>query len=235
VGQAARAVSGLVARRIVPATLELIDGDCLAAVARYLKTDDLAPPGTGAMLLIEVDGPPATLDVEADAVVAACVEAGATAHDRAPDGPKRDELWRIRRELSPALKTIATFKLNNDVVVPKARVPQLFTLIERLRAESGLPIPAFGHAGDGNIHVNILVPEPVDDEKVTRARAAERALFDGVLALEGSITGEHGIGLTKAKYLPLEVGPSEIALMKRVKAAFDPHGILNPGKIFPEE
>ena len=87
------------------------------------------------MLLIEVDGEAANLDAEADAVVAACVDAGATARDRAPDGPKRDELWRIRRELSPALKTIATFKLNNDVVVPRARVPQLFALIERLRAE----------------------------------------------------------------------------------------------------
>ena len=151
-----------------------------------------------------------------------------------PTVPRRDELWRIRRELSPALKTIATFKLNNDVVVPRARVPQLFALVERLRADSGLPIPAFGHAGDGNIHVNIMVPDPSDTEKVRRAREAERALFEGVRALEGSITGEHGIGLTKAKYLPLEVGPAEIALMKRVKAAFDPNGILNPGKMFPE-
>ena len=235
VAHAAEAVSGLVRRRIVPATLELIDGECLAAVARYLETDDLAPPGTGAMLLIDVDGVPESLAREADLVVAACVEAGASAHDRAPDGPGRDELWRIRRELSPALKTISTFKLNNDVVVPRARVPKLFALIGRLRAESGLPIPAFGHAGDGNIHVNIMVPDPSDAAAVERARRAERALFEGVLALEGSITGEHGIGLTKAKYLPLEVGAAEIALMKRVKAAFDPNGILNPGKIFPED
>jgi glycolate oxidase len=234
VAGAAQAVSGLVRRRIVPATLELIDGECLAAVARHLATNDLAPPGTGAMLLIDVDGAAGTLEADADAVVAACLDAGATAHDRAPDGPQRDELWRIRRELSPALKTIATFKLNNDVVVPRARVPHLFALVERLRAETGLPIPAFGHAGDGNIHVNIMVPDAGDAEKVRRAREAERALFEGVLALEGSITGEHGIGLTKAKYLPLEVGPVEIALMKRLKAAFDPNGILNPGKMFPE-
>jgi glycolate oxidase len=235
VTEAARTVTELVRRRVVPAALELIDGVCLAAVSRYLNTERLAPPGTGAMLLIDLDGDAASLDAEASSVEAACAAAGATRHDRAGDGPERDELWRVRRELSPALKTIATFKLNNDVVVPRARIPALFELIAGLRAATGLPIPAFGHAGDGNIHVNIMVPEPLDEERVRRARWAERALFEGVLALEGAITGEHGIGLAKASYLPLELGREEIALMKRLKRAFDPEGILNPGKIFPED
>jgi len=110
-------------------------------------------------------------------------------------------------------------------------VPDLFALVARLKTAFGVRIPCFGHAGDGNIHVNIMVGEGAADAR--RARSAERALFDGVLALEGSISGEHGIGIAKSAYLGLELTPETIALMKRVKAAFDPAGILNPGKIFP--
>ena len=105
-------------------------------------------------------------------------------------------------------------------------------LVERLRATHRLRIPCFGHAGDGNIHVHIMV-SPEDADEVARARRAVAELFEGVVALEGSISGEHGIGFSKAPYIGLELSPEVIALSKRVKAAFDPHGILNPGKIFP--
>jgi FAD/FMN-containing dehydrogenase len=125
-------------------------------------------------------------------------------------------------------------KFNHDVVVPKARVPQLFELIEDLRRRFRLLIPSFGHAGDGNIHVNIMV-SPDDADEVRRAHEAEKVLFEGVVALEGAISGEHGIGFAKAAYLGLNLSPDVIALMKRVKVAFDPHGILNPGKMFPDE
>jgi glycolate oxidase len=153
---------------------------------------------------------------------------------RARDDAEREELWRVRRELSPSLKVLSPLKFNHDVVVPKARIPELFELVERLRRESGLRIPCFGHVGDGNIHVNVIVdPDSLDEQE--RGHRAERALFEGVVALEGSISGEHGIGFAKAKYLGIELTPDEIALMKRVKRAFDPNGILNPGKIFPDE
>jgi glycolate oxidase len=226
------AVTGIVRARVVPAAVELIDGDSLEAVAEYLKTRSLAPEGTAAILLVEVDGTPAAVAEEATRVERAVVEAGATEVLHAREPADRDELWRVRRELSFSLRTVAPLKINHDVVVPKGRIPLLFELVRRLRANHGLRIPCFGHAGDGNIHVNIMV-DPADNEALQRARVAERELFEGVVALEGSISGEHGIGFSKARFLPLELSPDEIALMKRVKAAFDPHGILNPGKIFP--
>ena len=161
----------------------------------------------------------------------ACRASGATDVRRARDESERQEVWRARRELSYALRTVGAWKYNHDIVVPKGRIPELFVLVDRLRAESGLLIPAFGHVGDGNIHVNIMV-DATDAETNARVRVAEQALFEGVVALEGSVTGEHGIGFSKAKYLPLEVSPQTIAVMKRVKQAFDPKGLLNPGKIF---
>ena len=138
----------------------------------------------------------------------------------------------MRREISPSLKMITPLKFNHDVVVPKARIPQLFELVDDLKRRFRLRIPCFGHVGDGNIHVNIMVT-PDDADEIARAHEAEGVLFRGVVALEGSISGEHGIGFAKAKYLGLELSPETIALMQRVKAAFDPNGILNPGKIFP--
>jgi glycolate oxidase len=230
---AARAVNNVIKARVVPAALELIDGDSLEAVAAYLNVRSLAPQGTAALLLLEVDGIPEAVAEEARRCEQACRDAGATEVLRARDDAEREELWRVRRELSFSLRTITPIKLNHDVVVPKGRIPQLFALVSRLKRDYRLRIPSFGHAGDGNIHVNIMVT-PGDDDEMRRAHEAERVLFEGVVALEGSISGEHGIGFAKAKYLPLELDAETIAIMKSVKRAFDPLGLLNPGKIFPE-
>jgi glycolate oxidase len=226
------AVTNIIRARVVPAALELIDGDSLEAVARNLSVRSLAPEGTAALLLLEVDGIAEAIEEEAARVEHACRAAGATEVLRARDEPERQELWRVRRELSLSLKMIASLKFNHDVVVPKGRIPELFALVADIRARFGLRIPCFGHAGDGNIHVNIMVDKD-DAGAIARAHEAEEMLFAGVVALEGSISGEHGIGFAKARFLPLELSGDEIALMKRVKQAFDPHGILNPGKIFP--
>ena len=230
---AADAVTRVIAHRVIPASLELIDEDSLEAVARYLNVRSLAPAGTAGLLLIEVDGLTEAVVEEAARCERACSEAGATEILRAKDEAERQELWRIRRELSPSLKTVSPIKFNHDVVVPKARIPELFGLVRRLKEEFRLRIPCFGHAGDGNIHVNIMVT-PDDNDEMRRAHEAERALFEGVVAFEGSISGEHGIGFAKAKFLPTELSAETIAIMKRVKQAFDPDGLLNPGKIFPE-
>jgi glycolate oxidase len=228
---AVRAVTELLRRRVVPVTLELMDADSLQAVVDYVG-ERLAPDGAGALLLLEVDGFPEAVEAEAHRVEEACRVVGALEVLRAASDRDREALWRVRRETSYALRTIAGLKLNNDVVVPRGRVPELMALVERLRSTHRLRIPCFGHAGDGNIHVNIMV-SPEDAAEVARARQAVGELFEGVVALEGSISGEHGIGFAKAPYIGLELSPDVIALSKRVKAAFDPHGILNPGKIFP--
>jgi glycolate oxidase len=232
VESAVDAVTEMIRARVVPAALELIDGESLEAVARYLQVRSLAPAGTGALLLVDVDGVPAAVAEEAERVAAACSRAGATEILRARDDAERQELWRVRREISHSLKLVAPLKFNHDVVVPKGRIPGLLALVRRLRQDYRLRIPCFGHAGDGNIHVNMMVM-PEDADEIARAHEAERVLFEGVVALEGSISGEHGIGFSKAPFLPIELSAEEIALMKRVKQAFDPQGLLNPGKIFP--
>jgi glycolate dehydrogenase FAD-linked subunit len=229
---ASAAVDALLRARIVPATIEIVDRACLEAVAAYVGRP-LAPEGTGALLLIDVDGVAGAVGEESVRVVDACRSAGATEVLQAATGTERDELWRVRRELSASLKVIARLKINHDVVVPRGKVPELFDLVEQLSARYRLRIPSFGHAGDGNIHVNFMV-DPDDPGEVSRAHVAERELFERVVAFEGSISGEHGIGFAKAPFLGIELSPDEIALMKRVKHAFDPRGILNPGKIFPD-
>ena len=221
----------MIRRRVVPAALELVDADSLAAIRDHLQ-QDVVPAGTGAVLIVECDGMQAAVDEEIDRVADACRDAGAMRVSLAANDEDRDRLWNVRRMLSGALKATGLLKINHDVVVPRGRVPELFAVIDELRHAHRLRIAAFGHAGDGNIHVNLMVDRG-DAPQRARAREAERTLFEQVVALGGSISGEHGIGFAKAPYIGIELSPDVVALMKRVKAAFDPNGILNPGKIFP--
>jgi glycolate oxidase len=225
------AVTELIRRRVVPAAVELIDGDSLAAIEANLGGGMVAP-GTPAALIVEVDGTARGVEEELDRVVDACRAVGAKEISRAKNEAERDTIWSLRRQTSVALKKMGLIKINHDVVVPRGRVPELFDVIAEMKKAYDLRVASFGHAGDGNIHVNLLIT-PGDAEEAARAKQAERFLFTRVVALEGSISGEHGIGFAKAAYLPIELSAEEIALMKRVKAAFDPNGILNPGKIFP--
>jgi glycolate oxidase len=225
------AVTALIERRVVPAAVELVDAESLRVVRDRLG-EELAPPAAGAMLIVESDGMQAAVDEEIEQVVQACRGVGAMRVSLAADGEERERVWNARRLISLALRATGLLKINHDVVVPRGRIPELFGVIDELREAYGLTIAAFGHAGDGNIHVNLMVDRANAEERA-RAKEAERVLFERVVALEGSISGEHGIGFAKAPYIGIELSPDVIALMKRVKAAFDPNGILNPGKIFP--
>ena len=231
VRSAVGAVTALIQRRVVPATVELIDEQALRAIREYLGRE-IAPPGAGAVLIVEADGTPAAVADEIERVKDACRESGASQLTLAADDEERERLWSARRLISIALRETGLLKINHDVVVPRGRVPELFDAVEEIRQTHHLKIVAFGHAGDGNIHVNIMVDRQ-DAAERARASAAERVLFERVVALEGSISGEHGIGFAKAPYIGIELSDTEIALMKGLKAVFDPHGILNPGKIFP--
>jgi glycolate oxidase len=224
-------VSAVIRAGAVPAALELVDEPSLRAVEAYVG-ESLVPPGARALVVIECDGMPAGVEDEVDRVQAAIAQAGAVSVVRARDEAERERVWFVRRQLSFSLRATGAYKINHDVVVPRGRVPALFDEVERLRGSYGLTIACFGHAGDGNIHVNILIDQRDPDQRA-RASRAERELFARVVALEGSISGEHGIGFTKATHLDLELSPEVQALMQRVKAAFDPAGVLNPGKIFP--
>ena len=223
---AAKAASAIIASGVLPRALEFVDQAALRAVEGYLKED--LSHGAAAMLLVEVDGPAECTARDADRIAKIMVQGGATRVDRAGSELERERLWKARRSISPALYTIKPKKLNEDIVVPRSRIADSLREIAAIAARHGLLIVNFGHAGDGNIHTNIMF----DEADLPKAEAAVKEIFAAVLRLGGSITGEHGIGLSKAAYLPMELGPETIAAMKRIKNALDPNNILNPGKIF---
>jgi glycolate oxidase len=181
------------------------------------------------MLLLEIDGDEGNVETQAQRVLDACDQAGALEGLVAQSSSQRDRLWAARRDMSHTLRRLAKHKLSEDIVVPRTRLPELFERIKRISEQRQLQMPAYGHAGDGNIHVNFLWDTP--DQK-HRVDGAIEDLFKATLELGGTLSGEHGIGVLKAPYLELEQSQELIALQQNLKAVFDPHGLLNPGKIF---
>jgi D-lactate dehydrogenase len=229
VGSAAAAVARLMAQPVTPSMLEFMDGECVR-LAREVGGADI--PAAGALLMIEADGEAAVLDAAVAALTAAAQGPGCLEVTAAPDEAAREQLWAARKALSPALRTIAPGKINEDVVVPVSRIPELVAAVRATAETQSLPILCFGHAGNGNLHVNILY-DPADADQVARADAALEAVFDAVIALDGQVSGEHGIGLAKRELLARALSPPALALMRAIKAQFDPDGILNPGKVLP--
>ncbi len=227
---AARAVSAVMAQPVTPCALEFMDGTAIAMVREF---SDLALPAeVGALLMMEVDGPEHCIAESAAAVAEAARVDGALAVDVAATREEVALLWQTRKALSPALRNVAPKKINEDVVVPVSRIPDLIEALERLSRESGVTIVNFGHAGNGNIHVNLLT-DPDDPERMAAAHRCLDELFRLVLELGGTLSGEHGVGLEKRDFVDREIDGVTLDLMRGVKALFDPAGILNPGKTLP--
>jgi glycolate oxidase len=232
VNSAARAVSSMIQRKNIPSILEFMDRQCLECVKDEL---DISVPSTAAaMLLIEVDGDVHQVNRDSEKIRLVCEQQGVIRFEIAHGEKQVEKLWAARREVSPSLLKLRPHKINEDVVVPRSRLPELVEYLEKESRECGLPIPAFGHAGDGNIHVNIMLDKDIEKEIEIAERLVER-IFRKVLQMGGTITGEHGIGITKARYLELEIPKPGLSLMARIKKAFDPNNILNPGKIFMQD
>jgi glycolate oxidase len=226
---AADTVSAIIAAKIVPGTLELVDEECIKAVRVY--TGFNVPEGTRALLLIEVDGSAETAQKDSQRVIEICKSNNAFEVEKADTEEEKDSLWAIRRSISPALYAISIGKVSEDICVPRSKVTQMLESIGEISKKFDFRIANFGHAGDGNIHVNILTDPSVPGE-LERAEKAVEEIFGKVIELDGTLSGEHGVGNTKSKYLSLEIGSREMKLMKDIKKLFDPNGILNPGKIF---
>ena len=224
---AGEAVSAIVAAGLVPRCIELLDGTTVGAVrARGVPIAERA----GALLLVEVDGDVRACEEGAEQLGNVVAQHRAIEVLVAQDAAQRDRLWTARREMSPAVRALARFKLAEDVVVPRQRIADLLDLVERTSHTTGVRTLTYGHAGDGNLHVNFLWN---DAEEVPKVERGVEQLFRDVVAMGGTLSGEHGIGLMKSRFLHLEQSQALIDLQLGLKKAFDPKGLLNPGKIFP--
>jgi D-lactate dehydrogenase len=230
VSAAAAAVSRLMAQPVTPCALEFMDAQAIEMIRNYSRAE--LPQGAGALLMIELDGPEAAMETAVAAISAAARGEGLLSLAAAKNKDEAAALWATRKALSPALRNIAPNKLNEDVVVPVSRIPELIDGLEKLSREFGIPIVNFGHAGNGNIHVNLLY-DTQDPQQERNALPCLSKVFDLVLALGGTLSGEHGIGVAKRDYINRAIDPVTLDLMRAIKRQFDPRGILNPDKIFP--
>ncbi len=227
---AAGAIARIMAQPVTPCALEFIDDTGLELVRRHADVD--LPGAAGSLLLIEVDGPDACIEGAVQAIERVARGDGLLEFSVANGPEDVAELWAARKALSPALRSLAPKKINEDIVVPVSRLPELIDGLRRLSEEFDILIVNFGHAGNGNIHTNLLV-DPDDAGALARAERCLDQVFRLVLDLQGSLSGEHGVGIEKRDFVELEIDPVTLQLMRQIKAQFDPNGILNPGKMFP--
>jgi len=225
---AGRAVSRVLAGGVLPATLEFLDATCLESVESFahvgLRTD------AGALLIFGQDGGAEAVERDLERIAAACREEGALEVRVADDPAEADRVLEARRAALPSLSRLAPLTILEDATVPRARIAEMVERIQAIAARHDLRIGTFGHAGDGNLHPTAVL-DPADGDATERAHAAFAEIFAAAIELGGTITGEHGVGLAKLPFLEARLGAAHVALLRRIKAAFDPHGILNPGKL----
>jgi glycolate dehydrogenase FAD-linked subunit len=227
--QAALTVSHIIAARIIPATLEFLDRVTIKCVEDYAKVG--LPLDVEAVLLIEVDGHPVVVEEDAAAIRTICEKHHCSFFQTAATADEALKLATARRVALSALARVKPTTILEDATVPRSSIAAMVKFIQETARKYDLLIGTFGHAGDGNLHPTCLTDERNKDE-ISRAHQAFAEIFDRALDLGGTITGEHGVGLAKKRYLPKLVGESGLRVMRDIKGAFDPHGILNPGKIF---
>ena len=216
---------------ILPVALELLDRTSINAIEDYEPSG--LPRAAGALLILEVDGLKEAVAREADIVRAMCAKHGALQFQEAANDAEADAIWEVRRKMSPAVARTGVIKLNHDAVVPRSRIPAMLAFVEELGKRTGFLIPTFGHAGDGNLHINVMLRDREEDTR-KRGAATVREIFQKAVELGGTISGEHGVGYAKAPFLDLAIDQPTLELMKTLKRALDPNGILNPGKVFEE-
>jgi D-lactate dehydrogenase len=226
------AVNRVMQQSVLPCALEFMDHRAIDAIRPTGTADDLAP-GTRALLMVEADGAATDLPRQIAALEQALAGNGLL---EIKSGFTRDDitrLWIARKSLSHAVKQIAPLKINEDVVVPVSNLAGFVDFIDHTAHTHRLAVVSFGHAGNGNLHVNLMV-HPDDADEMERARVAHDAILMRVLALGGTLSGEHGIGTEKRRFVPQEIDAATLGLMRAIKQQFDPHGLLNPGKLFPD-
>ncbi len=230
IDQASAAVSAIIARGLVPAAMEMIDQLTIQAVEDAFGCG--YPRDAAAALLIEIDGIAAGLDAQAERIIAACRDSGAREVRAAADEAERQLLWKGRKSAFGAYGRISPAYMVMDGVIPRTRLPQVLARVNEIVAAHGLRVGNVFHAGDGNLHPNILYDPRVPGEEA-RVVAAGAAIMKVCAEVGGSISGEHGIGLEKADFMPFIFSEADLAFMQRLKVAFNPTGLCNPGKVFP--
>ncbi|MBU4293910.1 MAG: FAD-binding protein [Actinobacteria bacterium] len=227
--EAAKTVRDIVAEGVITATLELVDNVTINAIEDYLKIG--LNRNVGAMLLIEVDGQQGSVDIEAEVIKKVCAQNNALSCKLAASEKERDVLWSARRAALSSLARIKPSTILEDATVPRSRIVELVEAVNNIAKKYDIMIGTFGHAGDGNLHPTILT-DLRDKEEEKKVEKVIEEIFIETVKLDGTLSGEHGIGLTKARFLKLEISDEVYKLMKKIKHALDPNNILNPGKLF---
>lgn len=232
IDDAAKTVAAVFSAGIICRSIEYLDQAAIGCAESHLEIG--LPTDAEAILLLEVDGDPQQAERAAERVAKVCRDQNARTVSGVDDAEAAANLWKARKGLSPALFKYGPHKINEDIVVPRTKIPDVVRRINELRAKTGLTMVSFGHAGDGNIHFNIMLDKE-DPVALEKAESAVVELFDYVLKLGGTISGEHGVGISKAPYFDMEIPPAQMEIMRQIKDVFDPNHILNPGKMFPPE